>query len=84
MTEPRIIQIVAQALSENHPWRVEPAVRSDSGFEELRVDDVDKLSIRDRVEHEFNIEIRDAALKLWGSVADIVAMVERRTEGVVA
>lgn len=80
----RIIEIVAQALAENHPWRVEPLVKADSSFDDLHADDVDKLSIRDRIEHAFNIEIRDAALKLWASVSDIIALVERRTQGIAA
>ena len=78
MTASRIIQIVAEALSENHPWRVEPVVTADSTFEQLRADDVDKLSIRDRIEQEFNFEIRDAPLRSWETVQDIIDIVGLR------
>lgn len=73
----RVCEIVAQALAENHPWRVEPVVTVDSTFEELRADDVDKLSIRDRVEQEFGIEVRDAPLQSWASIPDIISTVRQ-------
>lgn len=41
----RIIEIVAQALAENHPWRVEPVVTETSNLDDLKADCLDKMSI---------------------------------------
>lgn len=80
----RIIEIVAQTLAENHPWRAEPVVTAASNLDDLKADCLDKMSIANRVEIEFGIEISDRAVTDWASVSDIIALVERRTQGIAA
>jgi acyl carrier protein len=78
MTASRIIQIVAEALSENHPMRVQPEVDASSSFEDLHADPLDVMSITDRIEQEFGFIISDETAKKFLSVQDIIDIVGLR------
>lgn len=58
-----------------------PVVTPASTFRELRIDPIDGWSIICAVEEEFGIELSDDEIAAWGSVADVVASVERERVG---
>lgn len=68
----RVIRVIAE--TQRIPLET---VKSDSTFEELKIDSLDGINIVFAIENEFNINVPDDAAKSLRSVRDVAEGVEK-------
>lgn len=78
---PDVVAIIRSELTSQHMQRRYPEITPDSALtEDLSVDALDRICIALALEEAFAVEIPDAALERWQTVADIVATVTALAE----
>ena len=72
----RVIAMIARELGVQHVNRVYPDIAPASRLsKDLHVDAIDRQAIACALDEEFGIELPDAAIEGWATVADVIASV---------
>jgi acyl carrier protein len=71
----RILAIVSAAIAHRYP-HARPEITPDTQLAD-HCDEIDRQTIAQECDDAFGIEIADRELAAWGTVADVIATVER-------
>lgn len=70
----QILALVAHAIRHRTPFA---AVTAESTFRQLGVDAIDAWTISCAIEQALGVELVDAEIESWRSVAEVIASVEK-------